>query len=141
MNRNTRTLIVLAVALAVAGIASYAVYVAVQRIPTRNVEVAQAHAVVAAKALPVGSLVTPEDVKLVPWPAASRIPGSFERIEQVTNRGLVQAVSENEPVTESKLAKAGMGAGLPPTIPPGMRALSIQVNEVVGVAGFVVPGT
>jgi pilus assembly protein CpaB len=59
----------------------------------------------------------------------------------VTNRGLIQAVSENEPLTEHKLAPAGAGAGLPPTIPPGMRALSVKVNEVVGVAGFVVPGT
>jgi pilus assembly protein CpaB len=58
----------------------------------------------------------------------------------VTNRGLVQSLSPNEPLTESKLAKAGAGAGLPPTIPPGMRALSVKVNEVVGVAGFVVPG-
>ena len=47
----------------------------------------------------------------------------------------------NEPITESKLAAVGAGAGLPPTIPPGMRAMSVKVNEVIGVAGFVVPGT
>ena len=56
------------------------------------------------------------------------------------NRGLVAAVAENEPVTATKLAPAGTGAGLPPTIPNGMRAISIRVNEVVGVAGFVQPG-
>ncbi len=139
MNRNTRTIIVLIVALAVAGIASYAVYVAVQR-ATPRAEAAQLHAVVAAKNLPIGDLVTAEDVKVVVWPAANPIPGSFTSIEQVTNRGLVQSLAENEPLTESKLAKAGAGAGLPPTIPPGMRALSVKVNEVVGVAGFVVPG-
>src|SRR5829696_604699 len=139
MNRNTRTIIVLVVALAVAAVASYAVYVAVQR-ATPKVEAAQLHAVVAAKPLPIGKLVTAEDVKLVVWPAANPIPGSFTSITQVTNRGLVQSLAENEPLTESKLAKAGAGAGLPPTIPPGMRALSVKVNEVVGVAGFVVPG-
>src|SRR5829696_3200227 len=110
MNRNTRTLIVLAVAVAVAAIASYAVYVAVQRMPAKTVEVAQAHAVVASKPLPIGSLLKPEDVKVVPWPAANPIPGSFATIEQVANRGLVQSVSENEPLTESKLAPAGAGA-------------------------------
>ena len=51
------------------------------------------------------------------------------------------AVSENEPLTEAKLAAVGAGAGLPPTITEGMRAVSIRVNEVVGVAGFVIPGT
>jgi pilus assembly protein CpaB len=141
MDRNTRTLIVVAVALAVAAIASYAVYAAVQRVPARTVEVATAHAVVAAKPLPVGTLLKAEDVKVVPWPAASTIPGSFGAVEQVANRGLVQSVSENEPLTESKLAPAGAGAGLPPTIPPGMRAISVRVNEVIGVAGFVTPGT
>jgi pilus assembly protein CpaB len=53
----------------------------------------------------------------------------------------VSPVVENEPITEAKLAGAGSGAGLPPTIPVGMRALSVKVNEVVSVAGFVVPGT
>ena len=51
------------------------------------------------------------------------------------------AIAANEPITEPKLAAKGAGAGLPPTIPPGMRAISVKVNEVVGVAGFVVPGT
>ena len=50
-------------------------------------------------------------------------------------------IAANEPITESKLALQGAGAGLPPTIPPGMRAMSVKVNEVIGVAGFVVPGT
>jgi pilus assembly protein CpaB len=50
-------------------------------------------------------------------------------------------MSENEPLTEPKLAAVGAGAGLPPSIPEGMRAVSIRVNEVVGVAGFVIPGT
>jgi pilus assembly protein CpaB len=47
---------------------------------------------------------------------------------------------ENEPITEAKLAQRGAGAGLPPTIPDGMRAVAVKVDEVIGVAGFVVPG-
>jgi len=140
MNRNTRTILVLILAVAVAGVASYGVYLAVRAMP-HGPAVPQAQAVVAARALPVGTLVGAEDVKLVPWPAANMIPGALTRIEQAVNRGLVASVSLNEPLTDAKLAKVGAGAGLPPTIPPGMRAISIKVNEVIGVAGFVVPGT
>ena len=141
MNRNARLLIVVFVALGAAAVASFAAYRAIQSIPVREVEVASVQAVVATRSLPVGALVTREDVRLVAWPARSVIPGSFTNTEGVVNRGLVVSVSENEPITESKLAPAGTGAGLPPTIPQGMRAMSVKVNEVIGVAGFVVPGT
>jgi pilus assembly protein CpaB len=77
----------------------------------------------------------------VKWPADTRIPGSFSKLEDVLQRGLISDLAENEPLTESKLAPLEAGAGLPPSIPPGMRAVSVKVNEVVGVAGFVVPGT
>ena len=61
--------------------------------------------------------------------------------ESVVNRGLIDRVAANEPLTETKLASLEAGAGLPPSITEGMRAVSVKVNEVVGVAGFVVPGT
>jgi pilus assembly protein CpaB len=141
MNRNTRTLIVVGVAIVMATIASFGVYMAVRSIPERRVEIAERHTVVAARAMPVGAMVTKDDLKLVPWPAANPVPGSFTSIDQAVNRGLIGPVAENEPVTESKLAKVGSGAGLPPTITEGMRAISVRVNEVIGVAGFVIPGT
>src|SRR5262249_10136112 len=68
-------------------------------------------------------------------------PGGFDSIDKVVNRGVVVPVMENEPLAESKLAAVEAGAGLPPTIPAGMRAISVKVNEVIGVAGFAVPGT
>jgi pilus assembly protein CpaB len=141
MNRSTRTFLVVVIALATASAASYLVYRAIQRIPVREVEVASAFAVVASSHLPVGTLVTKEQVKLVPWPAAHQVPGAFTSIDQVANRGVIQPVAQNEPLTESKLAPLGAGGGLSPTIPPGMRAISVKVNEVIGVAGFVVPGS
>jgi pilus assembly protein CpaB len=141
MNRTTRTLIVLAIAIAVATIASLSIYRAVSRIPVREVEVATAYAVVAARPLTTGTLLTTDDVKVVAWPAKTQIPGGFSDVKGVVNRGLIAPVLMNEPITESKLAPAGTGGGLPPTIPPGMRAISVKVNEVVGVAGFVIPGT
>jgi pilus assembly protein CpaB len=141
MNRNTRTVLVLAIAVLMATLASYGVYLAVRSMPVREVEVATAQAVVAARPLAVGTMVTADDVKIIPWPAASQMPGSFTTLEQVVNRGTIAAIGENEPLTEAKLAAVGAGAGLPPKIPEGMRAVSTRVNEVIGVAGFVVPGT
>jgi pilus assembly protein CpaB len=141
MNRNTRMAVVLLVAVVMATLASFGVYLAVKSMPQRTAEVAQVQTIVAARPLAVGAMVKPEDLKVVSWPANSPIPGSFTSKEQVVNRGLVAPLAENEPVTEVKLAKVGAGAGLPPTIPEGMRALSVKVNEVVGVAGFVTPGT
>jgi pilus assembly protein CpaB len=141
MSRNARLALVLAVALTAAGLASLAVYQVVSAIPVREVEVASLHAVVAAKSIPVGTIVTTEHLKLVPWPARNPVPGAFTKIEAVVNRGAIVEVAENEPLTESKLAPLGSGGGLPPTITEGMRAISVRTNEVVGVAGFVIPGT
>ena len=109
MNRNTRTLIVMAVAVLMASLASFGVYLAVQSMPVREVEVARAQAVVAARPLPSGLMLTKDDVKVVPWPAASQVPGAFTEIERVVNRGVLVAVSENEPLTEAKLAAVGAG--------------------------------
>jgi pilus assembly protein CpaB len=141
MNRNARLALVLAVALGAAGASSFGVYRVVAAIPVREVEVASVHAVVAARPIPVGTIVTTDHVKLVPWPKQNPVPGSFTKIDDVLNRGAIVEVAENEPLTGSKLAALGAGGGLPPTIPEGMRAISVKTNEVVGVAGFVIPGT
>jgi pilus assembly protein CpaB len=141
MTRSTRTLIVVTIAVILAAAASFGVYRAVQRIPFREVQVSHYSAVVAKRELPMGTLVTKEDVKLVPWPSSDPLPGGFDKIDSVVDRGLVVSVLENEPLSESKLAPVDAGAGLPPTIPSGMRAISVKVNEVIGVAGFTVPGT
>ena len=140
MSRGVRTLLVVLIALVMAGIASYAVYRGIQRMPVREVEVASDPVVVAAKALPVGALVGPADVRVVAWPRKSPLPGGFAKPDDVVGRGLLAPVLENEPITGAKLAAREAGAGLAPTIPLGMRAVSVKVDEVVGVAGFIVPG-
>jgi pilus assembly protein CpaB len=141
MNRTNRTLLVFLSSVLVAGVAAFFVYSAVQRIPVREVEVKSYYVAVASKALPVGTMLAPADVKLVAWPAASPVAGGYTKVEDVVNRGLIASVVENEPLTSSKVAVPEAGAGLPPTIAAGMRAISVKVNEVIGVAGFVVPGT
>ncbi len=140
MSRSTRTLLVLALSLAVAGGASFLVLRQVQNIPVREVEVSNYQVAVAARALPMGSQLAATDVKLIAWPQSSPVAGAYSRVEDVVNRGLVAAVQENEPLTATKLATLEAGAGLPPIITPGMRAISLKVDEVIGVAGFVVPG-
>ena len=141
MNRKYRTLVVLLVAVAVASGASYFVYRAVSNIPVREIEVKSYYVAIATKALPVGTMLVPGDVKLVAWPASSPVAGGYTKVEEVVNRGLIASVVENEPLTATKLAPIEAGAGLAPTIATGMRAISVKVNEVIGVAGFVVPGT
>jgi pilus assembly protein CpaB len=139
MNRTTRTVIVMGLATVTAAIASYGVYAAVSSIPVREVEVAHTFVAVAARNIPAGSRLAEKDVKLVAWPSRNPVAGGFSDVKAVMNRGLIGPIVENEP--ESKLAPIESGAGLPPSIPPGMRAMSVKVDEVVGVAGFVVPGT
>lgn len=141
MSRGIRTLIVLVVALAAAGVASFLVYRAMPRTAPTQAPPPMLSVVVAAKAMPVGALITAADVKAIQWPAQSPIPGSLSTVDAAVGRGLLSGVAENEPITESRLAPREAGAGLPPSIPEGMRAISVKVDEVIAVAGFTVPGT
>jgi pilus assembly protein CpaB len=140
MNRRNRATVVLLLAVGLAALATYGVFRTIRSIPVREVEVATRHVVVAAADMPLGSRITPEHVKVVGWPAATPIDGSFDSVDAVVGRGLVAPLAANEPLTERKLAPREAGAGLSPSIPTGMRALSVKVNEVIGVAGFTVPG-
>ena len=141
MNRSTRTIVVVVIAVTVAGLASFGVYQAIRRMPVREVEVRSLYQVVAAHDMPMGTMITKDYVKLVAWPASAPVEKGFTTIDAVLNRGLITPIVANEPLTESKIAPLESGAGLPPSIPEGMRAVSLKVNEVIGVAGFVVPGT
>ena len=141
MNRRNRTLAVMFVALLVAGAATWAMFRAVSRIPVRQVEVASVYVAVATENLPNGTRLTKDHIKVVGWPASNQVPGTFKTADEIVGRGLIQPITVNEPLTESKLAPIEAGAGLPPSIPPGMRAVSVRVNDVIGVAGFTVPGT
>jgi pilus assembly protein CpaB len=124
-----------------ATLASYGVYRTIQQMPVKQVQVVERLQVVATKPVAVGIILTPEMVKTVPWPAAFAMPGGFVSPADVLGRGVTAALVENEPVIESKLAPRGAGGGMVTTIPSGMRAMSVRVNDVSGVAGFAVPGT
>lgn len=98
-------------------------------------------ALVANRDLPAGAIIRREDVKSVSWPGSAVPQGIATQAGDVVGRGLITEVRENEPLLEWKLAHRDGGGGLPITIPEGMRAVSVRVDEVVGVAGFVLPGT
>ncbi len=139
MNRN-RLILGLGGAIVVAFLISTYVYRQFQRV-TVSRPVAMQHIVVAAVPMQLGTRVDANNLKLIPWPSGEPVAGMFTRIEDCANRALITPVAENELIIESKLSPKEAGAGLPATIPEGMRALSVAVNEVVGVAGFVIPGT
>ncbi|MEK7408492.1 MAG: Flp pilus assembly protein CpaB [Acidobacteriota bacterium] len=96
--------------------------------------------VVAVRALPVGISIKAADVKLAKVLASQVPPGTFTRPEEVFDRPVVSNILPEEPIREGRVAARGSGHGLAPVIPPGMRALAVRVNDVVGVAGFVLPG-
>jgi pilus assembly protein CpaB len=96
---------------------------------------------IAARDLDVGAIVQEDDVRLVSWPSEAVPEGYAASAGDVVGRGVITSVRANEPLLSSKLAELGSGGGLPITIPSGMRAVSVRVDDVIGVAGFVLPST
>jgi pilus assembly protein CpaB len=145
MARPARSWLLLFFALATGTVAAWLAlrYLREQTRPLLSSQPSQARAVVAVRDLPVGARVTERDVKSVSWPGDALPPGLISQPGSVIGRGLIASVRLNEPFLESKLAPItpGPNAGLPILITEGERALTVRVDEVVGVAGFVVPGT
>jgi pilus assembly protein CpaB len=139
MNKN-RLITGLFLASAVALLFSVYVYHAFQQAsavrPTKTQQI-----VVAAEPLGVGTRLDAENIRTIPWPVDNPLPGAVTGAEAAMGRALITPVVANEPILDSKLAPREAGAGLPATIPEGMRGVSVAVNDVIGVAGFVGPGT
>jgi pilus assembly protein CpaB len=96
--------------------------------------------VLASRPLPMGAVIERDSVKLGKVPEALFPAGAFSRIEEVLERPVISPIQPEEAVVEARLAARGSGLGLGPLIPPGMRAIAVRVNDVVGVAGFILPG-
>jgi pilus assembly protein CpaB len=136
-----RIFLVLVLALTAGGAFAFGTYRYIQQTPDRSEGIATKPVIVAAVNLDLGAELRPEDLRIVEWPVNTVPATAFGSADQVVGRGLIQSVVENELILPSKLAPKEAGAGLPPVIPAGMRALSVRVNDVVGVAGYVLPGT
>jgi len=106
----------------------------------RTAAAARKPVVIALDRLPVGATVTRGSVKLGSVPEDVFPKGGFSRIEDVLDRPVIESVQADEPLVAARLAERGSGMGVAPMIPSGMRAISVRVNDVVGVAGFILPG-
>src|ERR1039457_6899082 len=139
MNRR-RLLMIAGLALAVGLLVSSSVFNRLKALTGGNNE-RSVQVVVAANDILVGSKLADRDVRLATFPQSSVPPTAFSRKSQVLGRGAVLPMSQGDFILPSKLAAEEARAGLPSMIPPGMRAVSVRVNDVVSVAGFVQPGT
>lgn len=139
MNRS-RLILIGFVALALGAFVSFVVYrnlqsrAAVDNRPGVDV-------VMAAGNLQVGAKIEEKDLKVVRLPAGDLPPHTYQKTSSVVGRGVVLPISQGEFILPNKLAAENAGAGLPSLIPPGMRAVSVRVNDTTAVAGFVLPGT
>jgi pilus assembly protein CpaB len=91
--------------------------------------------------LPSGITLAAKDVSLIDWPAAVPLEGSFAKVEDVVGHPLLYGLGAREPILKRNLGVPGSGIGLAGRIPAGMRATAVRSNEIVGVAGFLYPGS
>src|SRR3990172_1783075 len=137
--RNKRFFLVLAGALLFGLLAAVSV--------SRYLSSAQAYSknfnrvAVAKVAIPLGTKIIPEQVMVVQFPRESTPDGAFESAEKLTGRVAITNIAAREPITEARLAPEGTAAGLSAGIPEGYRAMTVKVDDVVGISGFIMPGT
>ncbi len=97
--------------------------------------------VAASRALDAGEVLKAEDLVLIDWPASVPLANAFTKAGDLAGRAVIFPVAASEPILEGYLAAPGSGIGLTTKIPEGMRATSVKSDEVVGVAGFLFPGS
>jgi len=138
---RNRIFAVLAIAILAGGGLAYGTYNVINAQPVKAAGPAPTQPVVVAAAdLPLGSALGANDVKIVNFPKGQAPEGAYEKASDVVGLGTLTPMVKNEVVLPAKLATKEAGVGLPPVIPDGMRAVSVRVNEVIGVAGYVLPG-
>ena len=134
---KSRITAILVVALVVSAGATYLVY---RVLATRaRGSGATTQVVMAAHELQLGAVIKDSDLKLGPW-AGTPPKGAASKKDALVGRGVIASIYESEVVLENRLAAPGAGGGLASIIPQGLRAVAVKVNEIVGVAGFVLPG-
>ena len=131
-----RILAILVSALTAGGGLAAGTYRYLQNVPVKEISVPTRPVVVATANLPLAAELKANDLVVVDWPVDSVPEGVFPSENELVGRGLIDSVVKHEPILAAKLAAEGAGVGLPPVIPPGMRALSVRVNDAVGVAGY-----
>lgn len=97
--------------------------------------------VATGRKMEAGEILKPADIKQIDWPSSTPLEGSFARQADVAGRTLLYPLAAGEPILDRQLSAPGMGSGLSIRIPDGMRAISLKSDQIVGVAGFLLPGT
>lgn len=138
---RVRIMMVLVVAVITGGGLAAGTYNYLQSVPVKTVSVPTRDVVVARADLALGAELKADDLQVLAWPASGVPEGAFAQPSELVGRGLIASVVRNEPILPTKLSSREAGSGLPPIIPRGKRAVSVQVNEVISVAGYVLPGT
>jgi pilus assembly protein CpaB len=137
MNKRILTILIVASVIAL-GCAAFVWKVLGSRLGAPAPVAATTRVVAASEDIKLGSVLTSSNVTTIEM--ASVPPGALTKQESAIGRGVVSDIYKGEPILENRLAAVGAGGGLAPTIPPGMRACSVKVDEVVGVSGFATPG-
>ncbi|HSM04691.1 MAG TPA: Flp pilus assembly protein CpaB [Longimicrobiales bacterium] len=141
--RRRRTLIVLLLAILSGTVAAVSAFRYLQDRPTpliaNTTTVETRPVVIAARPIPLGTSVTEQDLEVIDWPAAALPQGIHTSVSEVVGRSVITNIALNEPVLATKLADTGI-EGLLTQIPPGLRALTVNTDQVRGVAGYVTPG-
>jgi pilus assembly protein CpaB len=136
---SKRIALALVLAVAIAGVVSYAFYARLRAQQAASCTVVKV--VAATKPLTAGSPISADSVALIDWPASMPLSGAFTKPEEVIGRSVIYPIDQHQPILEHDVALAGSGIGLTVKIPEGMRAVSVRSNDVVGVAGFLYPGS
>jgi pilus assembly protein CpaB len=139
MNR-ARLLMIGALALALGAFVSFFIYRTLQA-KTGGGNEPSVEVMVASREIQVGSKLEDADLRLAKFSRASVPNGAYLSKTKLLGRGVIQPITAGEFILPSKLAAENAGAGLPAMIPPGMRAVTVRVNDVTAVAGFATPGT
>ncbi len=127
------------IALTVSGLCTWALG---RKVHTSNANIVPDVRYVSAKApIQAGTVLKPDDLVMVNWPGTHPILGSFTKIDDVAGRSTLYPLDNNQPITDHFLAAVGSGTGLAGKIPAGMRAIALRSDEVMGVAGFLFPGS
>jgi pilus assembly protein CpaB len=138
---RSRIFAVLAIAILAGGGLAYGTYNVINAKPVNAAAPAPTQPVVVASAdLPLGAALKADDLKIVNFPKGQAPEGAYDKVNDLVGIGVTIPMVRNEVVLPAKLATKEAGVGLPPVIPEGMRAVSVRVNEVIGVAGYVLPG-
>ena len=144
MDRRKMVILVLIVAVVLAGVATFSIwnYLRSTQQEMERIKLTMADVVVASEKIPLGATIEQRQLKTIKWPKADVPPGTFQDPAKLIGRVVVVDVNAGEPLFEAKLASADSKGGIMAyIIPDGSRAMAVAVNDVAGVAGFVLPSS